>query len=110
MRWCKSPPFFWTGSETSRDIISDLVKVNTTLPWHKFEKVMITNSLHSIMPEKPVDIIEVFVNDFIGATNNADITYLLHLSRCMLHGIHAISPPSEVTQYGGGDSVSEKKL
>ena len=55
------------------------------------------------MPEKPVDIIEVFVDEFIGATNNADLTHLLHLSRCMLHGIHAISPHYEVTQHGGGD-------
>ena len=62
------------------------------------------------MPKKPVYIIEVFVDDFIGATNNSDLTHLLHLSRCMLHGIHAITPPSEVTQHGGSDSVSEKEL
>ena len=62
------------------------------------------------MPEKPVDIIEVFFDDFIGATNNSDLTNLLHLSLCMLHGIHAIYPPSEVTQHGGSDLVSEKKL
>ena len=58
---------------------------------------MILNYLHYTMPEKPVDIIEVFVDDFIGATNNADITHILHLSRLMLLGIHAIPPPSEVT-------------
>ena len=86
------------------------MKGNTTLPWHKFEKVVIPNYLHSTMPEKPVDIIYLFANDLIGATNNADLTHLLHLSRCMLHGIHVISPPSEVTQHGGGDSVFEKKI
>ena len=58
---------------------------------------MIPNSLHSTIPEKPVDTIEVFIDDFIGATNNADITHILHLSRLMLLGIHAIPPPSEVT-------------
>ena len=26
MVWCESPPFFCAGSETARDIISDLVK------------------------------------------------------------------------------------
>ena len=31
------------------------------------------------MPEKPVDIIEVCVDDFIGATNNADLTHILRL-------------------------------
>ena len=50
MGWCKSPPFLCAGSETASDIISDLVKGNTTLPWHKFENVMIPNSLHSTMP------------------------------------------------------------
>ena len=53
------------------------MKGNTTLPWHKFEKIMIPNSLNSTIPEKLVDIIEVFVDDFIGATNNADLTHLL---------------------------------
>ena len=110
MGWCKSPPFFCAGSETARDITYDLLKGNTTLPWHKFEKFMISNSMHSIIPGKPVDIIEVFVDDFIGATNNSDPTHIFHLSRCMLHGIHAIFPPSKVTQHGGGDSVSERKL
>ena len=36
MGWCESPPFFCAGSETVRDIISNLVQGNTTLPWHKF--------------------------------------------------------------------------
>ena len=58
------------------------------------------------MPEKPVDIIEVFVDDFIGATNNSDLTHLLHLYGCMLHGIHAISLTYEITQHGGGESAS----
>ena len=108
--WCKSPPFFCAGSETARDSISDLVKENTELPWHKFEVVMIPTSLHPTMPEITVDIIEIFVDDFIGTTNNADITHLFHLSRCMLHGIHVIYLHSEITQHGGGDSVLENKL
>ena len=71
---------------------------------------MIPTSLNSTIMEKQVDIIELFFNEFIGATNNADLTHLIHLSRCMLYGIHAIYPPSEVTQHGGSDLVSEKKL
>ena len=97
MGWWKSPPFFCSVSETARGIISDLVKDNTTPPWHKFEGVMIPTYLHPNMAEKPVDIIEVFVNDFIGATNNSDLTHLLNLSHYMLHGIHAIFPPSDTT-------------
>ena len=58
----------------------------------------------------PFTIEELFFNEFIGTTNNADLTHLIHLSRCMLYGIHAIYPPYEVTQHGGSDLVSEKKL
>ena len=102
MGWCKSPPFFCAGSETARDIIYDLLKGNTTLPWHKFEKVMISNSMHSTIPGKPVNIIEVFVNDFICATNIYDLTHLLYLLHCMLHGNDTINPPlwSHSTQRG----------
>ena len=68
---------------------------------------MIPQYLNISMSSKHVKIIEVFVYDFIGATKIAELTHLLHISRCMLHGIHAIFPPSEITQHGGGDSVSE---
>ena len=110
MGWCGLPTFFCAGSETARDVMSELVKGKTALPWYKFETIKIPKYLHLSMPSKPVNIIEVFVNDFTGATNNSELTHLLRLSLCMLHGIHAIFPPSEVTQYGGGEPVSEKKL
>ena len=61
------------------------------------------------MPKESIDIVEVFVDNFIGAINNADLTYLIHLSRCMLHVIIAIFLPYEITQHEGGDSVLEKK-
>ena len=115
MGWCESTPFFYEGSETTREIISYIMKGNTTIPWNNFELVMIPNYLHPTKPQKnsgyhrgicPVDIIEVFIHYFIGAINNSDLTHFLHLSRCMLHGIYTISPSSEVTQHGGFDSVS----
>ena len=86
------------------------MKGNTKLAWHKFEAVMIPNFMHPTVPEKTVDILEVFVDDFLGATNISDSANFLHLSCCMLHGIYAIYLPSEVTRHRGGDSVSEKKL
>ena len=61
MGWCKSTPFFYEGSETTREIISDIMKGNTTIPWNNFESVMIPNYLHPTKPEKTVGIIEVFV-------------------------------------------------
>ena len=85
-------------------------KGKISLPWNKFEAVMIPQALYPTMPAKNDDSIEVFVNNFIGATNNAELTNLLRLSRCMLHSIHAIFTPSGITQNQGGDSVPENKL
>ena len=57
------------------------------------------------MPSKPIDIIELFFDNFIGATNNAEITHLIHLSNRMLYGIYDIFLTSEITEYGRGNSV-----
>ena len=53
---------------------------------------------------------EVFDDDFIAMTNNLTTAHLRRLSRCMLHGVHSIFPPPEVTNHVGGDSIVEKKL
>ena len=38
MGWCKNPPVFCSGSETARDIISNILPNN--LPPHKFEDII----------------------------------------------------------------------
>jgi hypothetical protein len=53
---------------------------------------------------------EVFVDDFVGTTNKLDTPHLLRISRSMLHGVHAIFPPNEVTNHPGGDSIAEQKI
>ena len=113
MGWCESPPFFCSSSETARDVIVTLEKVHT-LPPHKFEEVM----LQDLPPEhqtstvnaNPITIMEVFVDDFIGTTNSTDNTQIRQLSRAMLHGIHSVFPPQNLTGHEGGDPISEKKL
>ena len=110
MGWCESPPFFCTASETARDVIQHLLNNQTHLPPHKFETKMIPEDMVPTQPAAPVTILEVFVDDFIAGTNQLDKSHLQTLSRCMLHGVHAIFPPSEVTNHGGGDSVAQKKL
>ena len=54
--------------------------------------------------------IEVYVDDFIGVTNDASTENLTALSRAMLHGVHAVFPPPRVTGHSGGDPISKKKL
>ena len=113
MGWCESPPFFCAASETARDIIDTLIRENTILPPHKFEDKMMpqekdTSSTNT--PDGQTTLMEVFVDDFVGATNRLDTPYLLKLTRAMLHGIHAIFPPNEVTNHPGGDSIAEQKI
>ena len=110
MGWCESPPFFCTASETARDVIQELLNNNTQLPQHKYEHMLLPNTLPPTVPLKPATVLEVFVDDFIAGTNQLEESHLQQLSRCMLHGVHAIFPPSEVTQHGGGDSIAKNKL
>ena len=56
------------------------------------------------------NLVEVFVDDFIAATNNADPTHLRHFSRAMLYGVHSIFPPPDITGHAGQDPISQKKL
>jgi len=57
-----------------------------------------------------INLVKVFVNNFIGMSNLTDATHLLHFSRAMLHGVHSIFPPPKVTGHTGGDSIAEKKI
>ena len=111
MGWCKSPPFFCSGSETARDIIEKLSK--DELPPHKYELDMLKNVRETDKVQHLiglVHILEVYVDDFIAACNDIRRTTLVRLSRAMLHGIHSIFPPPEVTGHNGFDSIAYKKL
>ena len=55
-------------------------------------------------------MIEVYVNDFIGATKYHSPQLLQQLSRAMLHEINCIFPPSSVTVHRGESPIAIKKL
>ena len=111
MGWCESPPFFCASTETARDIITSLLDVD--LPPHPMENIMlqhVSTLSGSANPPSPVTIMEVYVDDFIGATNQVTPPHLTQVSRSMLHGIHSIFPPPKLTKHCGADPISEKKL
>jgi hypothetical protein len=111
MGWCESPPFFCSGSETARDIIDSLLD-NPNLPDSRFVQTMLQEVIqNNIKPSTgSITFFEVFVDDFIGITNNISQDHLVQVSKAMISGIHSIFPPPEVTTHPGGDPVSEKKL
>jgi hypothetical protein len=113
MGWCESPPFFCASSETARDTIKHLLDTETKLNKHKFEHYMMpqqTTNEQQNPPENTTEALEVFVDDFIGVTNDLTHKNLQRMSRAMLHGIHSVFPPDEITLHPGGDSISTKKL
>jgi len=57
-----------------------------------------------------VNLVHVFVDDFVGATNNSDKSHLQHFSRAMLYGVHSIFPPPDVSGHHGQDPISQKKM
>ena len=114
MGWCESPPFFCAASETARDVIESLLQ-EVTLPEHPFEDKMLDKAREAAWHRLSaaasyVNLVEVFVDDFIGATNNSAMKHLEHFSRAMLFGVHSIFPPPAVSGHHGQDPVSQKKL
>ena len=53
-------------------------------------------------PTNTATVVEVFADDFIGATNNLQTKNLQKISRAMLHGIHLIFPPNEIKEHPEG--------
>ena len=85
MGWCESPPFFCAASETARDVITTLI-TEVNLPEHRLERDMLANTtteaahrLHAAAAY--INLMEVFVDDFIAITNGGSLEHLTHLSR-----------------------------
>ena len=60
--------------------------------------------------ERLVTLLDVYVDEFITMSYDIRHSHLEKLSRAMLHGIHAILPPPEVTGHNGFVPVSEKQM
>ena len=112
MGWCESPPLFCTATETARDVIQSLAESKEYLPRHRLETYLLPTTLPTTHTddEHYETAMEVYVDNFIGITNNITEEHLTTWSRAMLHGIHSIFPPPEITGHTGGDPVSIKKL
>ena len=129
MGWEESPPWFSSATETARDTINYYIVATESLPEHPLEHHMIPSKITSppniptkrqLIPSTKNNIknnsttnteeIEVYVDDFIGMTNNTNSNNLTHLSRAILHGIHSFFPPPSVTRHNGEDPISIKKL
>ena len=109
MGWTESPPYFCASTETARDAIEWLVNSPTPLPQHPLEQHICNKA-----PSSPTaihtmaSIIEVYMDDFILATNNLTEDHLQHLARAVLHSIHSIFPPPLISKHTGEDPITIK--
>ena len=119
MGWVLSPPFFCAAAETARDIAASYVSEPVgSLPPHPLEDHLLpehfelpdTASLSGQQGHDFLQMIEVYVDDFIQMVQTKDPDTLRHCSRAVLHGIHSVFPPPAVTGHNGADPVSLKKL
>ena len=111
MGWCEILPFFCSGLETARDLMEPMRL--SDLPPHKFENEMLKPNCETDTNKRIqglITVLEVYVDDFIAMSNNVESAHLWQLSRAMLHGIHAIFPPPEVTGHTGYDPIAYKKM
>ena len=139
MGWKHSPPFFCAASETGRDVGEHLLHQPIgSLPPHPFEPHMLESMDRTLLrdstehPETWIDadlpaytdklrtlldthgsdffqLLEVYVDDFIGVLHSDDLEVLRHATRAMLHGIHSVFPPP-ATGLPDDDPISFKKL
>ena len=127
MGWKLSPPYFCAASETARDVTASLLQgEHGDLPPHDFEHRMLPPDIKASLQEitdwniegplppgaetSLYQLLEVYVDDFIGVIQSRDPTSIMRFSRAILHGIHSVFPPPSVTGHTGHDPISEKKL
>jgi hypothetical protein len=116
MGWCDSPSYFCAASETARDVAETLAaQPMGSLAAHPLEGYLVPPSdwpedtLHTSTAAF-VNLMEVYVDDFIQMAQTTDPKQLEHLARAMLHAIHAVFPPPEATGHAGEDPIALKKL
>ena len=116
MGWLESPPYFCAATETARDVAERLTQLPPgTLPAHPLEHHMLDEAeteanTHDTHYSKLWRFLEVYIDDFIGAIQARTRAALEHTTRALLHAIHSVFPPAELTGHTADEPVSIKKL
>ena len=113
MGWVESPSLFCTVTETARDLTQHFVDSNIELPIDPLEDSMdIENVPKRARTSSPTRLLQVYVDDFCyAATQSDDGAHIPLIRRAAIHGIHAVFPPTSVTNHEGGkEPISAKKL
>jgi hypothetical protein len=123
VKWAgnEAPPFFGAVTETARDIAQQRFH-QVQLPPHALEcflqkhcdSIVRMIAEHAakgpVTPEELVHLIEVYVDDFIVMLQATDIAQLDHIACAVLHSIHDVFPPLEITNSPLPDPASVAKM
>ena len=126
MGWKLSPPYFGAATETGRDVAEALRQLRS-LPPHPQEDTMMNSEdiamLHKLKPphlwrhpdqmnfhSTIQHLLEVYVDDYIGAIQSTNPKDLRHHSRALLHAIHSIFPAVDEGRAHPEDPISKKKM
>ena len=69
-----------------------------------------TNEMTGRQATQFLQMLEVYVDDYLQLAHTRDPAVLRHCSRALLHGIHSVFPPPAISGHNGGDPASVKKL
>jgi len=113
MGWCESLPLFCMASETARDIAQEYLDSSEPLVCHKLEDLCMpaTTQLPKLNPDQVTQLVQaldVYMDDFIGMSAGHLHAELLHFTQAVLHGIHTVFPPPELTEDQEDEPISVK--
>ena len=107
MGWTESPGFFCAASETARDVADDrCAEPVGSLPPHPLEDWMLppdkwASQERGSTPGGFVHMLEVYVDDFCALAQSTNAVELRHISQALLHSVHDVFPPPEISGLGG---------
>ena len=110
MEWCQSPALCCTATEASKEVMTRARETN-----QKFGSSQMQHFMEPEEPSKytkfPTELLQVFVDDLILATQPESPEDLKELSQTALAAIYSVfPPPKESGHVNGRDPVSEKKM
>jgi hypothetical protein len=111
MGWIKIPGLFCTVTESARDLTQHFIDSTVPLPPDpEKDLIRILDVPRRACTDTPTKLL--LVDDFCNAaTQSYDGTHLPTIRRAASHGIHALFPPTSVTNHvGGKEPISQKKL
>jgi hypothetical protein len=109
----ESTEFFCTVTESARDLTQHFVDHAGPLPQDPVEDlIQIVNVPLRACSDTPTKLLQVYVDNFChAAMQSTDGMHIPTIRRAAIHGVHALFPPTSITNHDGGkEPISQKKL